>query len=1027
MDLSVVYSKTAKGLRARASLLGGLPSHLMKVLTHVDGISKAESILIKFDEITEHKLIVALNLLEREGYIKPVMVTVPSENDWAPATIFAPMEVEEFENVEEVEVKAKENAQLQAERKAQAEEEARQQAEIKAREKEEQALEKAKIKEKLRAEAKVKAQLEADRITREKEEARKKAEAVAQAKAEEEARIQAEQKAKAAEEARLKAEAEAKAKAEEKEHVRREIERISREAEAEHKKAEEEARAKAALKAREELEQAHAKAMEEARLQAEREAKEIEEARLQAELKARDEAEKAHAKAEAEAKENARRELERIGREAEEAQRKAEAEAIAKAEAEAKLEAERKAKAEEKARLKAEAEEKAKAAEQIKIEEKEKARLEIARIVREAEEARKKSEAKAKESRLETKRKAKAEQEARLKVERKPKAEVKQAITKTALEEKASVDANLNSRLEMERFALEAEEGRKKSKAEARAKAEEAESKAQAEAALIRVKAEEQAKADAKETSRLEMERISREADEIRKKQNTETHTNIEVALISDTKGRSWEEIEEEEERAFKEEERAFEEEEHATKEDDVERVIEKITRQEAERLELEKIQRQAKEEVEALAKNQAKISLRSLNYGKWLSRAGKAIKPILVYLPLVIILLIGVLHLINLSMLVAPIEKLASESVGEEVSIERVHASLWPHPHLELGNVKIGINPSSKTEGLKIETVHISPVTSTLFQEVKMLNSIELEGMTFTQDNFGQPLQWINSLGKAEHLKIEQINLKNTVIQIRDLELGTFSGTVKLTEARELKNIALISAEQTLSVQVTPQGSNFDVVLTGTDWHLPVNPKFVFNELKAKGTLSQNQIIFSQIEGNIYGGTIKGKAAVDWSSEWSTAGNFELFNATLPQMLNAFGSSASIDGKLALTGTFSCRSPQAINLVDSPEITANFELHDGKINDIDLARAVLFKGSQSLVGGATHFDKFTGSLQLKSGYYQYKQLVLETNQFHARGNLDILPNQEVSGKISANLTAQSRRLYANFNLAGKAGDIKRQ
>ncbi len=1022
MDLSVVYSKTAKGLRARASLLGGLPSHLMKVLTHVDGISKAESILIKFDEITEHKLIVALNLLEREGYIKPVMVTVPSENDWAPATIFAPMEVEEFENVEEVEVKAKENAQLQAERKAQAEEEARQQAEIKAREKEEQALEKAKIKEKLRAEAKVKAQLEADRITREKEEARKKAEAVAHAKAEEEARIQAEQKAKAAEEARLKAEAEAKAKAEEKEHVRREIERISREAEAEHKKAEDEAHAKAALKAREELEQAHAKAMEEARLQAEREAKEIEEARLQAELKARDEAEKAHAKAEAEAKENARRELERIGREAEEAQRKAEAEAIAKAEAEAKLEAERKAKAEEKARLKAEAEEKAEAAEQAKIEEKEKARLEIARIVREAEEARKKSEAKAKETRLETKRKAKAEQEARLKVERKPKAEVKQAITKTALEEEASVDANLNARLEMERFALEAEEGRKKSKAEVRAKAEEAESKAQAEAALIRAKAEEQAKADAKETSRLEMERISREADEVRKKQKTEAHTNIEVALISETKGRSWEEIEEEEERAFKEEERAFEEEGHATKEDDVERVIEKITRQEAERLEREEIKLQAKEEAETLAKVQAKILLRSINYRKWLSRAGKAIKPILVYLPLVIILLIGVLHLINLSMLVAPIEKLASESVGEQVTIEKVYASLWPQPHLELGNVRIGVNSS-----LKIETVNISPVTSTLFQEVKMLNSLELEGMKFTQDNFGQPLQWINSLGKAEHLKVDQINLKKAVIQIRDLEFGTFSGKVELTEARELKNIDLISAEQTLSVQVTPQGSNFDVMLTGTDWHLPVNPKFVFNELKAKGTLSQNQIIFSQIEGSIYGGTIKGKAAVDWSSEWSTAGNFELFNATLPQMLNAFGSSASIDGKLALTGIFSCRSPQAINLVDSPEITANFELHDGKINDIDLARAVLFKGSQSLVGGATHFDKFTGGLQLKSGYYQYKQLVLETNQFHAKGNLDILPNQEVSGKISANLTAQSRRLYANFNLAGKAGDIKRQ
>jgi hypothetical protein len=109
------------------------------------------------------------------------------------------------------------------------------------------------------------------------------------------------------------------------------------------------------------------------------------------------------------------------------------------------------------------------------------------------------------------------------------------------------------------------------------------------------------------------------------------------------------------------------------------------------------------------------------------------------------------------------------------------------------------------------------------------------------------------------------------------------------------------------------------------------------------------------------------------------------------------------------------------------PEMTVNFELSEGKINDIDLARAVLFKGNQPLAGGATQFDKLTGNLQLINRNYQYGQLVLEANQLHAKGNLDIQPNQDVSGKISANLTAQSRRLSANFNLTGKVGNLKKQ
>lgn len=1075
MDLSVVYSKTPKGLRARTSLIGGLPAQLMKVLAHIDGASKAQSILVKLDDITKEKLIYGLALLEREGYIKSVVVTRPSDDDWALTENFAPMVVEEVLSVEEAEAKAKEDAQQAAQRKIEEEEKARQQAESKARE-EEEVLEKAKIKEKLRAESKLKAQLEADRLTREKEEKRLKAEAEAtakaqakeeaarkaeeerKAKADQETRLEAERKAKteektkAAEEARIKAEADAKAKIEQKELVRREIERIAREAEeAEQKKAEakarakaeEEARLQAVRKAKEAEEQARIKA-EQARLETEAKAKAEEEMRQQAELKALEEAKQAQAKVEAEAKENTRRELARIAREVEEAQRKAEAERRGKEEEEAQLEAERKAKAEEKARLKAEAEEKAKVAEKEKEKAKEKDRNEIARIVREAEEARKKAEAQAKEERLEAKRKAKEEQDAKLKVTRKPKVEEKQTLAKSEPEETINVDANSQASLAMQQFANDVDEESKKSTAEAKAKEERQEakrkSKAEQEAERIRVRAEaeEKSKGEEKERARLEMQRISREADEVRQKQSTEVHANIRVTATETVKPKSWEEIEAEEERAFAEEEARDTqpevkqpEEKHVTiekeavEDDSVGRVIEKITKEEAERLGREEIKRVAKEEAEVLAKTYAKRSERLLSYKKWISKVSKAIRPLLIYSPLVIALLIGLLHFVNLRMLVAPIEKLATASLGEAVSIGQVHASLLPQPHLVLGNVIIGANPELRKEGLKIELVKAYSAPTALFDDVKLVKSLEFEGLKITQDNFGQPQQWVNNLGKAQHVKIEQLNLKKIMLQIRELEIGTFDGKVELSESRELKSYHLTS--DTLSAQITPQGSSFDVALTGTSWSLPMNSKLVFDEFKANGTLTQSQINFSQIDGNIYGGNINAKTAVDWSSEWSVAGNFDLSNVTASRLLSAFESGISIDGKLKLKGLFSSRSVQAAQLVDMPEMTVNFELSEGKINDIDLARAVLFKGNQPLAGGATQFDKLTGNLQLINGNYQYGQLVLEANQLHAKGNLDIQPNQDVSGKISANLTAQSRRLSANFNLTGKVGNLKKQ
>ena len=1006
MDLTVVYSKTAKGMRARSSLIGGLSSQLMKLLSHVDGTSKAETILFKYDEMTEQGLAAALIQLETEGYIKPVLSTRPSAGEWSPATIFAPMEVEEVVSVEDAEAQAAEQARLQAEYKAKINEEVRLQAERKAQEKVEQEF----AKEKAKAVVKIKAQLEVERIAREAEQTQKKAEEEALTKAEEKSRLEAERKVNIEQEALQKAELKAQEAAERK------------------VKADEEAHIRAEFVAREEAEKARVKVEAELKVRREAELSALQEEKkrkiTEAEISAR--AEEAMVKAQAEAKEKARLEIERIAREAKETQKRSETEAsakaeeearleaecAAKAEADAKLEAEHVAKADEDARLEAErkaikedearlkAESKAKAeAEKIrakaeaevktKAEEKERARLDIARIVREAEEARKKSEVEAKEARLIAKQKEKVAEE----------------------QKKAEIEANAKAKLANKLGA----ERKIKAEDDARLKAEIKE-KVQADQNRTDAEAKEKALAEEKEIARQEMERIGREAELERQKQHPEASATAPVAATADAIEVRRANLDEDDgDEDFEEEKRIAGEVEKVGLE------IKKKTKRVAEVEGRQDIIRAAQEEAELKAKS--KVESRTLAItiilGKWAAVVKKAM---LIYLPLVILLIIGLLHLINISPLVAPIEKLASESLGALVVIEEVRASLWPQPHMVLKNVAIGASAIQK-----IEAMHIVPVTSSLSQEIKVLKSIKIEGLKIEQENFEQPLQWITSLSKAQHLKVEHIALSKIILKIKDLELAPFDGKVTLTDSRELKSIDLMTDDETLAMQITPQGSGFDIAFTGTNWALPMNPKFVFSELKAKGTIKQSLLFFNQIEGAIYGGSFTGKAALDWSNQWSIAGNFNLINANLPEILNAFGSSASVDGKFNLAGIFACKSKLAAALTDAPEITANFTVQNGKINGVELGRAVLSKSSQSLAGDSTRFDKLTGSVKIKNESYHYRQLVLKSDQFYAEGNVDIQPNQDISGKINANLAAQSRRLQASFNLAGKVNNVKRQ
>lgn len=913
-NLSTIYSKTGKGLRARTFLLGGLSASLMKVLSLIDGKSKAEVILLKFNDISEQQLITALNQLENDGYIKPA--TIVPVDEWALTSNFTPMVVEEFQHVEEIEAqvlaKAETAAKHEADKVAKAEQEAAEKIEI------------------ITAKLKQKAKAEADQL-----------QAQTLAKAQEESRLQAEL-------VRLAAAQQAKTDADVK-----------------------------------------------ARIEAERSAHELALAQKQA------------------------------------------AEALANIAAQAQQQAINTAleRAAELARLNAIALEKA------QLEAQKNARLEIKRIFNQAEEDRKKSEAQAKEARLEAKRKAKAEQDARLKAERKLREEAKQARAKAITDEKARLAAKESERLEMARIEREAVVAREKAKIIALNKLQEAqqalenkakayeqarlniEAKAIQEAEQIRARAEaaETANFAARENGRLEMERIGREADAERRKSAALPITSSQAeppAIAPQFSG----EIDENDNKQS-----------HWFEEDDLEKDdfkndaidyndTEDSAGDETSKKTLKQAEEEARDEFKHVAKQQAEAnaiihaSIKPPHNNKFIAVLAKLL---LIYLPLAILLLIGVLHFINLSMLVAPIEKIASNSVGEPVTIAQVRISIWPTPHLVLKNITVG--------AITIESAVLAPINLRLFNDVKMFKSLQFEGLKIELDNAEKPLLLINNLAKDKHLKIEQISFKKLNVGIHDLALGAFEGKIDYDEKHALKNIDLLSNDSSLSLQILPQDSHFNILLNATKWALPVSPKMVFDTFKAKGTLSQDRLNFSQIDAEIYGGNLTAKGFVDWSSAWSAVGNFNFAGVNTLQILKALDSHTSINGKLNLIGHFTSTATMAANLANITDLTASFELRDGQLTGIELSRAILVKGGQSLKGDATQFNKLTGTLLLNNGHYQYKQLALVAPQFRASGNVDILPNQDIAGKISADLVAQSRRLHANFSLAGKVDDVKRQ
>lgn len=588
-----------------------------------------------------------------------------------------------------------------------------------------------------------------------------------------------------------------------------------------------------------------------------------------------------------------------------------------------------------------------------------------------------------------------------------------EARSKAAAAAKTKREAAAKARAEAERKTQGEAEARAKAVAEAQAQAE-AERKARAEAEAKR-EADEKARLEAEvERARQAAEQKAREEARARAKAEAEAKARAEAEARAKAKAEA-QEKREAEARVRAEAERIAKEQAKA--------------RKQAADLEKAEAKRQAKREAaaRALIKAEGKARKRAERDPvdtQWLQSTIAAGHNLLIYSSVTVfaavLILLVALPLVNLSILIEPMEKLASENINEPVVIKEIHVVLWPQPQLVLDGISIGT-----LLDIKATTVRVFPVLSTLFNETRALKSIEVEAFALDQDDVSRPFQWISSSNNRNQLKIDYISFKKSSIKLHGVEqLVFFNSDISLNPLGKLKNAKLYSDKNTLAIEILPQNDAYEINLAANEWQPPLGAQIMFDKLSAKGVADRHGINFSNIEGKLYGGDLKAQMALHWADRWGATGKFEILKINLEEITPKFSDTATLKGYLNSSATFSLRADDLAKLIDTPDMNANFEIMNGYVDGIDLVRAMQVTG-QEQAGGSTHFEKLSGHWMLKDRHYRLRQLALKAGQLQAHGDIDISADQDVSGKIATKLVLKSRQLQSRFSLSGKLGSVR--
>jgi len=378
----------------------------------------------------------------------------------------------------------------------------------------------------------------------------------------------------------------------------------------------------------------------------------------------------------------------------------------------------------------------------------------------------------------------------------------------------------------------------------------------------------------------------------------------------------------------------------------------------------------------------------------------------------LLLVALFAVPYILPMKDYATGIERLLTANLQQPVRIGQMANRLLPAPRLELKDVSIG-----ETKSIRVQRAQVDFALSALFSSSKPIDNLELDGMQVNGTDLTQVSAWLQKIAADTqypivHVKLSQAGLEADGVQLSGIEGEiSFNQTGKFTQAK----FKAEGSKFAVGINAAPE-NRMQVSIEVRASALPLLPAWVFDELSAKGELTNDELVITDLDGRIMGGILLGNARIAWRSGWQAQGKLVAKTITMQDMGKA------LSGDMGGTARFRMQAASLPGLVETATLDGTFAVKKGTINGVDIVETARLRSRENLPGGRTHFDELSGNLSVADGVYSFRQLKMDAGVLTATGTLDIA-NQELSGRILADLSMRAGMGSVALQIGGVTGN----
>lgn len=372
-----------------------------------------------------------------------------------------------------------------------------------------------------------------------------------------------------------------------------------------------------------------------------------------------------------------------------------------------------------------------------------------------------------------------------------------------------------------------------------------------------------------------------------------------------------------------------------------------------------------------------------------------KWVKRLLSVTALLVVLAFVLPFLIPLDFLAPHVEKLLSDKIQEPVSIQSLRLSILPIPGVTATGISIG-----KLRDVHADSVRLAIAPFSLLKPVKVVNSLTIESLNLDQEALGRLPGWFQANAGPKQAVVRRVVLENARLNLKSVRLEGLRADIDLGDEGSFRHAQIEIKDKSMKLGVTPSGKGFLLDFQARNWKPPVGPALEFGSLNATGLVNGDSLNIRELSGTLYGGSLQGKAQLDWRENWRLQGKLQSREVGVRQLVSVLSPETSVSGKLDADAQFSMRAKEAGHLFDTPSAEVEFKIKQGVLHNFDLMGAVKSMSQEGTRGGQTSFDEFSGHLQMAGKAYKFRKLKIGSGLLRADGNLDITPGKELAGRM---------------------------